>query len=800
MALDDSTAWDTSDDTTAQGQQTTLPGGIVSPAGSMDINGLLRQVMAQQPVQLPQMPTRSASDGTSPGWLGLLGEALAGGQSPLYKLRGAQEDTAGSRALLNFGIGMMLGSGPSIVKPSLFSAAAQGLQAAQQSMDTSQQAAYTQAGQQFEQQKALAGLGIAQQDARIKQLAAVLPLLRLQQGVGLPNTFGPGTTPPSGDGTYAGTIGQIEGGPGKNPRSSAQGYGQFTDATWSDFMQAHPEYFAGMTPQQAMAARSDPTVGPKLGAAATEWLAQRDAASMKNFGATPTPQALGIAHYVGAGPAAAIMNAPDNMPVSAFVSPDAVSANPEIAKGLTVGQLKQRYAGLPAPSFMAAGGRGTQFAGPGVPTGTAAAPPAVAPRPGDLVGPRPMPAMGPSTPYTTPAALANTPTPGPQLPPSPAPAPPAAPPPPSAAPPAQTAPPPPPTPAAPPPAASLEEYRAAHGQGTLDQPDPKDLASLQQNLAYAQQQAEFAKNTGGDMTKASQAVTAATKAIADLKTQARNQFLTSTETGFHNEQQLALDTQKATRRPAQPSELAAAGISPEPGVNYQIDPFGNISMQQVPVDPRLSELSKTDIARFDTEYAKPHDSLVKMLPVMDQMDALRQRMIQNGGVPTGHIGDYARQIQSALTATGFAPDSVNQNMSDSDAYQALASQMIMAMKQNAGLPRVTNYDIQLVSQQVPNLSQTMAGQEKLSGMLRQLWNYQDQVYQAANSSIHDRSTGYTLGGLDSAVSKLPPAIPQVPPDAAKMDATTAQQWRQAHGLRKGMVIRMPNGDYNVVGN
>src|SRR5215472_16788267 len=181
------------------GSSTVLPGGIVTPAGSTDPNALLRQAIptllqqisasSTQTVSLPSL-RRSPDDGTRPGWLGLLGEALSGGQSPLYRLRGQQEDLAGSRALMNFGINMMLASGPNRVRPSLFSALASGLQGAQESMDRSQQQAYTQAGQQFQQQKALADLQMQQQQNRIKTLQAMLPYLQLNARINMPSLYG----------------------------------------------------------------------------------------------------------------------------------------------------------------------------------------------------------------------------------------------------------------------------------------------------------------------------------------------------------------------------------------------------------------------------------------------------------------------------------------------------------------------------------------------------------------------------------------------------------------------------------
>ena len=144
------------------------------------IQTLRDQLASDQPPQLPQLPRGSPDDGTRPGWLGLLGEALGGGQSPTYRLRGREEDAAGSRALLNFGINMLLASGPQRVRPDLLSAAASGLQGAQQSLDLDQRRAQAVAQQDYTQRMELAKLGVEQNRDRIERLKAGLSLLQLQ--------------------------------------------------------------------------------------------------------------------------------------------------------------------------------------------------------------------------------------------------------------------------------------------------------------------------------------------------------------------------------------------------------------------------------------------------------------------------------------------------------------------------------------------------------------------------------------------------------------------------------------------
>jgi len=173
-------------------------------------------------------------------------------------------------------------------------------------------------------------------------------------------TSAPGTGTPSG---YAQTVNNMEG-TGSNPRSSAAGVGQFTDATWSQFAQENPSFFQGMTPQQALAARTD----PGLGAKATDWLATKNAAPLAAAGVQPNGPTLAMSHFLGPQAAAAVVKAPDEMLAGSVIGqalgPDKaaqyIQANPSLAS-TTAGQLKARYAGVPDPGFL--GQNTTQSAG-----------------------------------------------------------------------------------------------------------------------------------------------------------------------------------------------------------------------------------------------------------------------------------------------------------------------------------------------------------------------------------------------------------------------------------------------------
>ena len=135
------------------------------------IESQLEQLQATPPAI---MPTGTPDDGTPRSWTGLLGEVFSGGQGPGYRLRGREADTAGNRALLNFGINMLLASGPQRVKPDLLSAAATGLQGAQQSIGVDQQRAKEEAQGQTQ-------LLSEQQKRQIERLRTAIPLLKAKQ-------------------------------------------------------------------------------------------------------------------------------------------------------------------------------------------------------------------------------------------------------------------------------------------------------------------------------------------------------------------------------------------------------------------------------------------------------------------------------------------------------------------------------------------------------------------------------------------------------------------------------------------
>jgi hypothetical protein len=145
------------------------------------------------------------------------------------------------------------------------------------------------------------------------------------------------------DADQAGSLGAriiaAEGGPSRNPLSSAAGYGQFLSATWLEmFERAYPQVAQTMTRDQILALREIRPLAEDL----TRRYAQANATTLERIGLPPTEGALSLAHAVGPGAAISVLTAEPTRPATELLSPEAIAANP-FAKDLTAGAL-QRWA------------------------------------------------------------------------------------------------------------------------------------------------------------------------------------------------------------------------------------------------------------------------------------------------------------------------------------------------------------------------------------------------------------------------------------------------------------------------
>ena len=138
-------------------------------------------------------------------------------------------------------------------------------------------------------------------------------------------------------GSLASRIVAAEGGPGKNPASSADGFGQFLRGTWLDlFSRAYPVVARKLSTEQILALRD---VKPLAVDLASQY-AHENAETLSRQGVLATDAVLSLAHAVGPAGAASIVSAPSTRPVRELLGRKAIAANPLFAT-MTAGSLRQ---------------------------------------------------------------------------------------------------------------------------------------------------------------------------------------------------------------------------------------------------------------------------------------------------------------------------------------------------------------------------------------------------------------------------------------------------------------------------
>jgi hypothetical protein len=146
---------------------------------------------------------------------------------------------------------------------------------------------------------------------------------------------------PIGDADAIGDLGAriiaAEGEPGRNPFSSAAGYGQFLSGTWLEmFGRAYPQVAQTMTREQILALRDIKPLAEDL----TNRYAQANAAALRSVGLTASAGALSLAHAIGPRGAVSVLSAGLARPAGELLRPEAIAANPFL-KEMTASTLRQ---------------------------------------------------------------------------------------------------------------------------------------------------------------------------------------------------------------------------------------------------------------------------------------------------------------------------------------------------------------------------------------------------------------------------------------------------------------------------
>lgn len=135
-------------------------------------------------------------------------------------------------------------------------------------------------------------------------------------------------------------------GTGKNPRSSAQGPGQFIDSTFVDtYRKVFPDRAQSMSRDQILAQRGTRIDGIPVEQPMLEAFTAGNRQRLQDAGFAPTKGNTYLSHFLGADGAIDVLSASPDTPVSEILSPKAIKANPEVfAKAKTAGDLI-RWAG-----------------------------------------------------------------------------------------------------------------------------------------------------------------------------------------------------------------------------------------------------------------------------------------------------------------------------------------------------------------------------------------------------------------------------------------------------------------------
>lgn len=118
----------------------------------------------------------------------------------------------------------------------------------------------------------------------------------------------------------------------KNKNSTAEGLGQFIDKTWKQFLrERHPNLIGGDTRKQ----RRDPDLSKE----AIVWYAQKNESSLRRSGLPVNQGTLYLSHFLGAGGAKQVLQAPSDSLVSTLLPKEVISANKSVLKGKTAEQV-----------------------------------------------------------------------------------------------------------------------------------------------------------------------------------------------------------------------------------------------------------------------------------------------------------------------------------------------------------------------------------------------------------------------------------------------------------------------------
>jgi hypothetical protein len=142
-----------------------------------------------------------------------------------------------------------------------------------------------------------------------------------------------GATSPTRPASFVEGINAAEGST-RNPRSSADGYGNFIDSTWLS-VAPHVTDTSGMSRQQILDLRHNKDIAGD----ATQYYAAQNASYLRARGLEDSPGNLSLAHFLGPEGAATLLKADPRTPVESLLPAKVIEANHEVLRGKSADEV-----------------------------------------------------------------------------------------------------------------------------------------------------------------------------------------------------------------------------------------------------------------------------------------------------------------------------------------------------------------------------------------------------------------------------------------------------------------------------
>jgi hypothetical protein len=120
----------------------------------------------------------------------------------------------------------------------------------------------------------------------------------------------------------------------RNPRSSADGYGNFIDSTWLSVAPKITDT-TGLSREQILQLRHDKTIAQR----ATDYYAAQNGRYLRIRGLEDSPGNLSLAHFLGPEGAAKLLRAAPDTPVESLLPPEVIHANHEVLQGKSASEV-----------------------------------------------------------------------------------------------------------------------------------------------------------------------------------------------------------------------------------------------------------------------------------------------------------------------------------------------------------------------------------------------------------------------------------------------------------------------------